>query len=141
MREVHRKYGDVVRTGPNRLSFVRPQAYRDIYGHVKHGEKRFLKNKWYANNEEEPRISRVRDPHAHAEQRKALANAFSAKALRDQDPIFHEYVDALMDRISVMGEDGQKPIDVSKACKLDSTTLHLFLYGYSILFYSTHTFA
>jgi hypothetical protein len=30
--DVHEKYGDVVRIGPNELSFADPQAIRDIYG-------------------------------------------------------------------------------------------------------------
>jgi hypothetical protein len=30
--DIHRKYGDVVRIGPNELSFGDPQAIRDIYG-------------------------------------------------------------------------------------------------------------
>lgn len=32
MIKVHEKYGSVVRTGPNTLSFGHPQAIRDIYG-------------------------------------------------------------------------------------------------------------
>ncbi len=30
--ELHRKYGDIVRLGPNCLSFADPQAIKDIYG-------------------------------------------------------------------------------------------------------------
>jgi hypothetical protein len=30
--EIHRKYGDIVRLGPNELSFADPQAIHDIYG-------------------------------------------------------------------------------------------------------------
>jgi hypothetical protein len=30
--DVHRKYGDIVRIGPNALSFADPQATHDIYG-------------------------------------------------------------------------------------------------------------
>ena len=30
--DVHEKYGDVVRIGPNNLSFANPQAILDIYG-------------------------------------------------------------------------------------------------------------
>jgi hypothetical protein len=30
--DVHEKYGDIVRIGPNELSFADPQAIRDIYG-------------------------------------------------------------------------------------------------------------
>ncbi len=30
--DIHEKYGDVVRIGPNNLSFADPQAIHDIYG-------------------------------------------------------------------------------------------------------------
>lgn len=30
--DLHRKYGDVVRIGPNNLSFADPRAIQDIYG-------------------------------------------------------------------------------------------------------------
>ncbi|KAF3766843.1 cytochrome P450, partial [Cryphonectria parasitica EP155] len=107
VRELHHKHGDVVRLGPNRLSFATPQAYRDIYGHVKHGQDRFLKNKWYELDE--PRIVRVRDPIAHAEQRRALSHAFSARALRDQESVIHRYVDLLMEQLARLGNGGEKP--------------------------------
>lgn len=102
-----------MRTGPNRLSFSTPQAYRDIYGHVKHGEKRFLKNKWYELDD--PRIVRVRDPVIHAEQRRALSHAFSARALRDQEAVIHQYVDLLMEQLGVLGSGGKEPVDMTRA--------------------------
>lgn len=30
--DIHQKYGDIVRVGPNELSFADPRAIRDIYG-------------------------------------------------------------------------------------------------------------
>ena len=30
--DIHEKYGDIVRLGPNELSFADPRAIRDIYG-------------------------------------------------------------------------------------------------------------
>lgn len=35
--DLHTKYGETVRLGPNRLSFITPRAWKDIYGH-KHGK-------------------------------------------------------------------------------------------------------
>lgn len=111
MQDLHRQYGDVVRTGPDRLCFFTPQAYIDIYGHVKQGQKRFLKSEVYAR--EEPRITSVIDPHAHAEQRRSLAHAFSARALRDQEAVLHEYVDLLVKQMGVFGENGKKPVNAA----------------------------
>lgn len=30
--DIHEKYGDIVRVGPNELSFADPKAIREIYG-------------------------------------------------------------------------------------------------------------
>lgn len=104
--------GDVVRVGPNSLSFSTPQSYRDIYGHVTHGKKRFLKTKWYESDE--PRIVRVRDPVAHAEQRRTLSHAFSARALRDQEDVVHLYVDLLLKQLNVLGAGGSIAVNATE---------------------------
>ncbi|CAN8101959.1 unnamed protein product [Discula destructiva] len=113
LRDAHRKYGDVVRVGPNKLSFVTPEAYKDIYGHIKQGEKRFLKSWWYV--QDEPRINRIRDPVVHGQQRSALSSAFSARAVRDQEVIVHQYVDMLLGQWASLGEGGRKPVNVTEA--------------------------
>ncbi|KAL8665270.1 MAG: hypothetical protein Q9168_007733 [Polycauliona sp. 1 TL-2023] len=42
-KELHDRYGHVVRLAPNELSFVDPQAWQDIYTH-RHGRPNFPKN-------------------------------------------------------------------------------------------------
>lgn len=32
MVDLHKKYGDIVRVGPNIISFAKPEAIKDIYG-------------------------------------------------------------------------------------------------------------
>ena len=106
------RIGDVIRTGPNSLSFVTPQAYREIYGHVSQGKRRFLKNSWY--QQDEPRITTVRDPVAHGEQRRALSHAFSARALRNQEIVIDEYIGQLLHQISKLGQDGKEAVNVTE---------------------------
>ncbi|PSR87115.1 cytochrome P40 monooxygenase [Coniella lustricola] len=113
MQALHKKHGDIVRTGPNTLSFATVNAYRDIYGHVGQDKKRFLKNAIYER--EDPRITSVRDPAAHAEQRRALSHAFSARALRDQEDVVHQYVDALLRKLGELGEQGVQAVDMTEA--------------------------
>lgn len=98
--------------GPNSLSFSTPQSYRDIYGHVTHGKKRFLKAKWY--EADEPRIVRVRDPVVHTEQRRTLSHAFSARALRDQEDVFHKYVDLLLKQLDTLGAGGTVAVNATE---------------------------
>lgn len=77
------------------------------------GKERFLKSDAY--DTEEPRISSVRDPAVHSSQRKALSHAFSARALRDQEDVVHEYVDLLVKQLGNFGAGGLKPINVTEA--------------------------
>ncbi|ETS78591.1 hypothetical protein PFICI_10653 [Pestalotiopsis fici W106-1] len=111
--DAHRKHGDIVRIAPNELSFASPQSYQDIYGHVSKGRGRFLKTEFYDNGP--PRIVSARDPEVHARQRKALSHAFSAKALRGQETIVHQYVDLFVEQLSRLGNAGKKAIDASEA--------------------------
>lgn len=113
MQDLHKKYGDVIRTGPNRLSFATAQAYRDIYGHVSGDKKRFLKTESYAR--EEPRITSVIDPATHAEQRRSLSHAFSARALRDQEEVLHQYVDLMIRQLEKLGDGGRKAVSMTDA--------------------------
>ena len=41
-KDLHNRYGDIVRIGPNVLSFRDPQAIRDIYGAGKNWNKVFI---------------------------------------------------------------------------------------------------
>lgn len=105
--------GDIVRIGPNALSFTTVEAYRVIYGHVEHNKKRFLKSVMYER--EEPRIVSARDPTDHAMQRRALSHAFSAQALRNQEKVVHQYVDLLIEQLGNLGDNGRKGVNVTDA--------------------------
>lgn len=105
--------GDIVRVGPNALSFATPESYLTIYGHPKQGQKKFIKAAVYDKGER--RIANVRDPAENAQQRKLLSNAFSARALRDQDVVIHRYLDLLVQQLNMLGSRGSKPVDVSAA--------------------------
>jgi cytochrome P450 len=107
--------GDVVRISPNELSFSSPQSHQDIYGHVTKGRQRFLKTTMYDMGDPTPRITTARDPAVHSQQRKALSHAFSAKALRDQEAVVHQYVDSFIQQLVKLGGAGKIAIDASEA--------------------------
>lgn len=88
-----------------------PQSYLDIYGHATQGKKRFLKNEWYERKESP--INTVRDPAAHAEQRRALSQAFSSRALRDQEAVINQYIDLLLEQLGRVGSNGEKAVNVT----------------------------
>ncbi|KAM0128138.1 hypothetical protein ACHAO1_009168 [Botrytis cinerea] len=105
LRALHKKYGEVVRFGPNEVSFITAQAWRDIYGH---GHKQLPKY-----------LSSVQSRHEiisgndidHSRYRKSISHAFSAKALQEQQPLIKGYVDKLITKLKDKAKS-QTPLDM-----------------------------
>lgn len=98
--EFHKKYGPVVRIGPNELAFSSVQAWRDIYGHKKAGEEEFPK--WdgvYKMFKTQPTSILNSDRAEHSLLRRQLSHGFSDRSMRDQEPIIGTYVDLLISRL------------------------------------------
>ncbi|KAJ5116064.1 hypothetical protein N7456_000412 [Penicillium angulare] len=105
MRRFHTQYGEVVRFGPDEVSFITPEAWKLIYGH---GHAQLPKvvvpgslgiDIFSANNVD------------HSRYRKALSHAFSARGLQQQEPIIKSYVDMLVARLKGFA-DSQLPVDM-----------------------------
>ncbi|KAI0965915.1 cytochrome P450 monooxygenase-like protein [Xylaria arbuscula] len=112
--DLHKKHGDIIRIGPNELSFATLEAFQDIHGHVSKGKGRFLKTEFYDNDDPTPRVTGARDPEVHARQRKSLSHAFSAKSLRGQEEIVQSYVDGFTRQLARRGNNGQTALDMSE---------------------------
>ncbi|KAK0629419.1 cytochrome P450 [Bombardia bombarda] len=101
---LHDKYGHIVRVGPNRLSYTHPDAWRDIRGHRKSGQGEngkevdgfffFSRHSMLAANRED-----------HSRARRALAHAFSAKAMQAQQDLIVGYVDLFITRLMELVSD------------------------------------
>jgi cytochrome P450 len=91
------------------------QAYRDIYGHAARGKKLFVKDAFYEVHGDSPGIVSVRDPAQHSRQRKYLAHAFSAKALRSQEFVIHQYVDLFVSQVGKIGNPNGPGINLEEA--------------------------
>jgi cytochrome P450 len=93
--KLHRKYGDVVRVGPNVLSFADPKAIKDIYGL----NKGFVKSDFYpiqqatSNGRRLPSLFSTTDEAYHARYRRCVNNAFAMSSLVSYEPL----VDSTMD--------------------------------------------
>ncbi|KAI8633029.1 putative cytochrome P450 monooxygenase [Xylariaceae sp. FL1651] len=98
--ELHKRYGPVVRVGPNELAFSSPQAWRDIYGHKKTGEEEFPKYEGFYRIFRHIPISVIAaNRQEHSLLRRQLAHGFSDRSMREQESIIGSYVNVLVSRL------------------------------------------
>jgi Cytochrome P450 len=107
---LHEKYGPVVRTSPNELSFASAGSWRDIYG-FRQGHKSFVKSSFYDGGSFADRAHSIvseRDPVLHGQMRRDLAHAFSDRSLKEQEGLVAEAVDLFIQQLGVhaSGPDG-----------------------------------
>ncbi|KIN00076.1 hypothetical protein OIDMADRAFT_55967 [Oidiodendron maius Zn] len=112
IKELHDKYGDVIRIAPNELTYREPSAWKYIYRHRKHTAKPLVKDPYFydlpPNGAATITYSNEAD---HSRQRRLLSHAFSDKALREQEVLIRSYVDLLISKlreITTAGNSGVK---------------------------------
>lgn len=107
---LHEEYGAVVRVGPDELSFLHPDAWRDIYGHgVKDAPGKVPPKDWtrYGNTlNRATALVAIQDPGEHARSRKIFTPGFSARALAQQAPLFTKYADQLIEILRGSADSG-----------------------------------
>ncbi|MCJ1453592.1 hypothetical protein MMC28_003939, partial [Mycoblastus sanguinarius] len=96
---LHEKYGPVVRTAPNELSFTDSSAWKTIYGQQKGRYTPFRKN-YDTFNEINNQIGTnsvfLAGDEDHTRMRKVLDHAFSPQALHDQEPQMKGHAKSLL---------------------------------------------
>ncbi|RYP50508.1 hypothetical protein DL768_004013 [Monosporascus sp. mg162] len=115
MYDVHAKYGDRVRIGPNKLSLATPQAFRDIYGFPSKTKKLFVKSDFYEDGTGNPSIGWVTDPVYHAKLRRIFTPSFSRTSLREYEPVIHKYTDMFISQIGKLGHPSGQGINIATA--------------------------
>jgi cytochrome P450 len=95
--DLHEKYGNVVRIGPNELSFRSVSAIRTIYGGNPRPEDTFHKN-MIANMQESGESDNLffATGNKHMHYRKIVSPAFSEATIRAQEPMIQEYCSQLV---------------------------------------------
>jgi cytochrome P450 len=116
--EFHSKYGPIVRVAPNELSYAHSQAWKDIYAN-RPGHLPFERNRtsFKKMSPDEPNSIVGFDEDDHARFRRAFANGFSEKSLKDQAPVIESYVDLFITQLKapVAGRAWkEKTVDFSK---------------------------
>lgn len=112
MHELHAKYGPVVRIAPNNLSFINPQAWKDIYYYKKAPELEMVKDpEFYVRNPAAPTIING-NREEHARYRRLYSPGFSLRSLREQEPLIQGYVNGFVNGITQACEQGETPVDM-----------------------------
>ncbi|KAL6704988.1 hypothetical protein ACN47E_007391 [Coniothyrium glycines] len=101
LKSFHTTYGPIVRIAPNELSYADSRAWRDIYSN-RPGHLPFERNPtWFAKmTPDEPDSIMGPDEHGHARYRRAFANSFSERQLKEQAPVLEHYVDLFIAKLS-----------------------------------------
>ncbi|KAI6778698.1 Isotrichodermin C-15 hydroxylase-like protein [Emericellopsis cladophorae] len=109
VHELHLKYGPILRTMPNELTFTDPQAWKDIYGH-RQGHQQFHKDPIHVGSVQDIPGSTtltMADDENHSRQRRTLSHAFSQKALLEQESIIRGYVDLFVTKLRPFAQTGE----------------------------------
>jgi len=124
MIALHKKYGPIVRFAPNRISFLGDsQTWKDIYGFQKTGQQLPYKDLHLFNTplNGTPSIILAND-NIHARHRKILSNAFSDKALKEQEPLMKRWASLFQAKLAEKATSGDK-VDMVKM--LNCTTFDI----------------
>ncbi|KAK4461500.1 cytochrome P450 [Cladorrhinum samala] len=115
LKELHDRYGPVVRTTNNDVSFTTPGAWKTIYGHRAAGQETFQKDRkgYRPTVSGHPNIIIANDAD-HRRQRRLLTHAFSDKALRGQEDIMKRYVDLLIAKLHERARTATPVVDIVK---------------------------
>ena len=111
--KLHEKYGPVVRTAPNELSFNTDGSWKDIYG-FRQGHLPFIKSPFYDGGsfaDQAHSIVSERDPVTHGKMRKYLSHAFSDRSLKEQEDLVSDVVDEFIAQLG-LNSSGEEGVDI-----------------------------
>ncbi|KAH6620595.1 cytochrome P450 [Boeremia exigua] len=112
--QLHEKYGDIVRTGPNHLSLNGSIAWPEVFGHGRSGQPEFSHwRDFYTGGDKYHQSLFVADRENHRRHRRLMAHAFSDAAIKEQETLVTKYVDMLFDHLRKHAAQ-QTPSDMVK---------------------------
>jgi cytochrome P450 len=98
MIALHKKYGPLIRTGPNEVSVADLSAIRTIYG----AGTKFRKSSWYSvwQGHRKFDLFAERDEKIHGSQRRLVSRAYAMESLKDLEPYVNNAVAVFLDAMS-----------------------------------------
>lgn len=106
LKDAHEKYGPVIRSAPNELSFITPEIWDDVYA-KRPGRPEMPKG----NYNPPPGQESLLDHPVHEEHqriRKAMRNGFTERAQKDHEPRVRGLIDGLMEQLRTVAKLGQE---------------------------------
>ncbi|KAI3544290.1 RadP cytochrome P450 epoxidase [Colletotrichum filicis] len=102
-RKIHETYSGAVRVAPNELSYIQPQAWKDILGRPLKSE--MAKDIRFFGGENFGRDSLVTTrPEDHTRQRRIFTHAFSNTALKAQESLLVDYADQMVEAMGSLAQ-------------------------------------
>ena len=95
-KEMHDRYGPIVRIMPDTLSFISAQSWRDIYGP---GKPQLPKHVVLSEKGYTAPLNAIMDDSEHARVRGLLSPAFSERAMREQESLISDYINLLIQKL------------------------------------------
>ncbi|KAH7032669.1 cytochrome P450 [Microdochium trichocladiopsis] len=113
LKTLHDIYGPTLRFGPNDVSSIAPETWKIVYGHKAQQAMTFEKDMRFFNK---PPGSvdniLLADNNGHRRMRRALAHAFSEKALRGQEELMISYVNLFISKIADKAAAQEPVVDI-----------------------------
>ncbi|KAE8138750.1 cytochrome P450 [Aspergillus pseudotamarii] len=106
LHELHKQYGDIVRTGPNEVTLFGTEAYYKVHGK----DSECGRAAYYDLLHPMVSLDTTRDPAVHAYRRKIWDQAFSMRALERLEPLVYEKADLLVQQLR---NKSQSPVNIS----------------------------
>ncbi|KAL8284314.1 hypothetical protein RB600_008943 [Gaeumannomyces tritici] len=113
VEKLHRRYGNIVRIGPNDLAIDGSVGWADVcnYRPGQGQGAEFTKPRGYFWPGDDITLINAPNREAHRRYRRAMAAGFKEGAMYEQEPIIMYYVDLLCQRLSELSKDGS-PVNI-----------------------------
>ncbi|KAF1950336.1 cytochrome P450 [Byssothecium circinans] len=115
VQKLHEKYGDIVRTAPDEVSFARKEVREEIFGARPVGELPYYKNPIFFKSPPGQPTNLVTTINLKENQRmrKVVTLAFTERALRYQEPVIIKYAMYLIEKFHEMTREKGADINVN----------------------------
>lgn len=113
---MHKKYGDLVRIGPNCISICKPEMIPTIYGIGKGYVKSDFYEVWQnmVNGKRVASLVFTTDEALHAMMKKPIASAYSLSTLKEFEPLIDSTTAVFLSRLDELFAETEEVCDLSK---------------------------